>query len=195
MRDSIWRALSEDLKANTGGGGTVRGIAALFYNPGFCAVALHRIAARLNSFGKLGQAFGLLVWRLNVILNGCYFNNRAKIAPGLRLPHPIGVVVGADVSIGANVTIYQHVTIGVNENCHALCPTIHADCVIYAGAVIVGAISLGPNAVVGANSFVRINVPEDSLAVGLPAIIKARLRAPIAENGALNTSDRPGGLL
>lgn len=184
MRDSIWSALSEDLKANTGGRGVARGIAALFYNPGFCAIALHRVAARLYDYGKVSRPFAFLVWRLNVTMNGCYFNNRAKVAPGLLLPHPIGVVVGADVSIGPHVTLYQNVTIGVNENSHALCPTIHANCVIYAGAVIVGAISVGPNAVVGANSFVRIDVPEGCLAVGMPAVIKARSGTSTIESRA-----------
>ncbi len=177
MRDSVWRVLSEDLKANTGARGAIRGFAALFYNPGFCAVAFHRIAARLDGHGHIARPFGLILWRLNVTLNGCYLNNRAKIAPGLRLPHPIGVVVGADVFIGPNVTLYQNVTIGVNENSHALCPTVRDNCVIYAGAVIVGAISLGPNAIVGANSFVAISVPENCLAAGAPAVIKARSRA------------------
>jgi serine O-acetyltransferase len=188
MRDSIWRLLSEDLKANTGSRGAARGIAALFYSPGFCAVALHRIATRLDRHGGIGRAFGLLAWRLNVILNGCYFNSGARIAAGLRLPHPIGVVVGANVSIGPNVTLYQNVTIGVNEDLHALCPTIHANCVIYAGAVIVGAIAVGPDAVVGANSFVRIDVPENCLAVGAPAIIKSRSPADI--KGSPNLTDR-----
>jgi serine O-acetyltransferase len=177
MRNSIWRALSSDLEANTGRGGAARGFAALFYHPGFCAIALHRIAARLEQFGAIGRFLGIAVWRLNVMLTGCYLNNRARIAPGLRLPHPIGVVVGADVVVGCNVTLYQNVTLGVSGDLHERCPAIHANCIVYAGAVIVGPISIGPDAVIGANSFVKSDVPRGALAVGAPAAIKRR---PIA---------------
>jgi len=174
MRHTIWRALSEDLKANTGRGGAAHGLAALFYHPGFCAIALHRVATRLDRAGPIGRLLGVFVWRLNVVLTGCYLNNRARIEPGLRLPHPIGVVVGADVIVGRRVTLYQNVTIGVSGEVHEQFPTIHANCIVYAGAVIIGPISVGPNAVVGANSFVKRDVPEGALAVGAPAAIKSR---------------------
>lgn len=182
MKKSFFHVLSEDLRANTGGTGTIRGIAAFFYNPGFCAVALHRVAALLDRL-KFGRPFGLLLWRLNVILNGCYLHSRAICGPGLRLPHPNGVVIASDVAIGPNVTLYQNVTIGVSGNSHALCPTIHAGCVVYTGAVIIGPISLGPNAIVGANSVVTTDVPEHCLAAGVPAVSK---RARQASDTAAN---------
>jgi hypothetical protein len=59
MRKSIWRTLSEDLRANTGRAGKTHALAALFYHPGFCAMALHRVAVRLDGAGPIGRLLGV----------------------------------------------------------------------------------------------------------------------------------------
>jgi serine O-acetyltransferase len=80
----------------------------------------------------------------------------AQIGEGLRLPHPIGVVIGDGVVILSRVTIYQHVTLGVGRGGY---PKVGSDVTIYPGSVIVGELGVGEHAVIGANCFVEAPVP------------------------------------
>jgi serine O-acetyltransferase len=102
----------------------------------------------------------------------CYLSPQAAIGKGLVLPHPTGVVIGDGVTIGNDVTIYQGVTIGASrmgEGALGLYPIIGDGVIIYAGAKIVGNIKIGARSIIGANAVVFENIPEDSVAVGVPA--------------------------
>jgi serine O-acetyltransferase len=81
-----------------------------------------------------------------------------KIGGGLCLIHAFSTEIGA-LSIGTNCTIYQQVTIGGDK--HGI-PIIGDNVTIYSGAVIVGKVTIGNNVVVGANSTVYIDVPDNS---------------------------------
>jgi serine O-acetyltransferase len=85
------------------------------------------------------------------------------------LPHPVGVVISSDSSIGENVSILQNVTIGGNGN--RIAPRIGDNVTIHSGAVVVGDIDIGDGAVIGANSVVLSDVPPDTTVVGTPARI------------------------
>lgn len=107
---------------------------------------------------------------------GCMVSLNATIGPGFSLPYPIGVVIGAGVKIGANCTVHQHVTLGgarMGDWKAGHYPDIGDNVVLFAGAKIVGALTVGDNAVIGANAVVRGSVPADHIAVGIPAIAKA----------------------
>lgn len=84
------------------------------------------------------------------------------------LPHPIGIVVGKNVVLGMNCTIYQNVTIGVGNNKNEQYPIIGDNVIIYANAIIIGGVVVGDNAVIGAGCIVTKNVPADKVAVGSP---------------------------
>lgn len=86
-------------------------------------------------------------------------------------PHPIGIVIARRVKIGDGCKIWQNVTIGNKSYTTEDFPVIGDNVTIYAGAVIVGRITIGSNAVIGANSVVLQNVPNGALAVGNPARI------------------------
>lgn len=81
-------------------------------------------------------------------------------------------MIGAGARIGSNCTIYQQVTVGgarrgdYQANCY---PTVGNDVVLSAGARPLGDIRVGDRVEVGANAVVRSDVPDDSIAVGLPA--------------------------
>ena len=110
----MFKDFIEDTHANLYGKGLLHGLLGLFYNPGLLAVSLYRVSSFLSKRGSLGKFLALIIWRLNVAMNGVYLHWECVIGPGLFLPHPIGVVVGAGARIGRNVTLYQNTTIGMN---------------------------------------------------------------------------------
>jgi serine O-acetyltransferase len=84
-------------------------------------------------------------------------------------PHPVGIVVGSEVRIGRNVTIYQNVSIGRRRQGleeAAEYPTLEDHVTVYAGAVIMGNITIGSHAIIGANAVVSKDVPPKSIAYG-----------------------------
>lgn len=105
---------------------------------------------------------------------GVFVSYRANIGDNLRLPHPVSIVIGDGVNIGSNVTIYQSVTLGgkvIGDWEKNNYPTIGDGTVIFAGAVVIGKVKIGSNCVIGANSVVMSDLPDNSVAVGAPARI------------------------
>ena len=83
--------------------------------------------------------------------------------------------IHARAVIGKDCKIFQGVTIGSkwsNGIYSGGAPHIGNNVMIGAGAVILGDISVGDNSIIGANAVVIHNVPENSFAVGVPAVIK-----------------------
>jgi serine O-acetyltransferase len=142
--------------------------------PAFKTMVLARLATRLAKRGKLGKGLGRLVWRWNVASSACYISFDADIGDGLLLPHPTGIVIGDDVRIGEGVTIYQNVTLGRANAEQSSYPVIGDGVIIYAGAVIVGAVTVGAGAVVAANSVVNRDVPPGAVVGGVPAKVLVR---------------------
>jgi serine O-acetyltransferase len=81
-------------------------------------------------------------------------------------PHPVGIVIGDGAVIGHGVRIYQNVTLGLTQNGVGGYPTIEDDVSIYAGAVVIGGITVGAGSVIGANAIVSRDVPAGSVVVG-----------------------------
>lgn len=109
--------------------------------------------------------------------HGIFISARAEIADTAFFPHPFGIVIGEGVKVGSGATIYQHVTIGGARLGDALArkyPVVGEEVVIFAGAVVVGDISVGRGAVIGANSVVTASVPDGATAVGAPARVVKR---------------------
>jgi serine O-acetyltransferase len=88
----------------------------------------------------------------------------------VRFPHPIGIVIGDGVRVGRDVRIYQNVTIGLTENIVGAeehdYPVIDDGVFVYAGAVIIGAITIGKGSVIGANAVINRDIPPDCIAFG-----------------------------
>ena len=95
--------------------------------------------------------------------------NVDKCGPGLFIQHGFSTTVSAD-EIGANCWINQHVVIGYANNSIGR-PTIGDNVTINAGAKILGAVKIGNNSRVGANSVVLSDVPPDVTVIGVPASI------------------------
>lgn len=105
---------------------------------------------------------------------GCDISYKASIGKGLKLPHPIGIVIGEGVVIKDNVKIWHQVTLGSHgRSGHELqYPLIDEGTKIFAGAKIIGGVRVGRNAVIGANAVVNIDVPDGATAVGIPCRIR-----------------------
>lgn len=108
----------------------------------------------------------------------------------VHFPHPVGIVIGDGVHIGRNVYIYQNVTIGLLEKAAKgevpKYPTLGDEVVVYAGAVIVGGISIGHRSIIGANAVISRDVPSDSIAYGHNQF-KARKAGDVRRDPTTNT--------
>lgn len=103
---------------------------------------------------------------------GCFVQPGARIGPGLRLPHPNGIVIGQGARVGARCAIYHQVTLGGARSGDWQAnryPDVRDGVTIFAGAKLIGAITVGDGAVIGANAVVNRDVPAHSVAVGIPA--------------------------
>jgi len=144
---------------------------------------LNRFISRLRSDGlfltlhlTLGYLTGVnlinfynaLRFREHRIITSCDLS--ILLPRSTQLPHPIGIVIGHDAKVGANVRIQQHVTLGrpVPEELAGY-PTVQDDVVIGTGATILGDITIGEGATIGANSVVLDDVAPGSTVAGTPA--------------------------
>jgi serine O-acetyltransferase len=126
-------------------------------NPCLHATVLLRLATR-------GARPLLAFWRtLLIAKHSIDVHPDIEIGPGLELPHPVGIVFGAGVRIGRNVTIFHHVTLGFIYDhppgtARPGCPTIGDDVVIYTQSILIGPITIGERAVIGAGSWISKDV-------------------------------------
>jgi serine O-acetyltransferase len=142
------------------------------------AVFFFRLAQSASSRSRL---LGLLVRYLAQVITGCSISTEASIGPGLSLPHPTGVVIGARCRLGSNVKLMQGVTVGASSEGS---PTIGDHVYVGPGAKVLGKVEVGPYASIGANAVVIEDVPEQSFVAGVPArVIRRSRHAPVADGG------------
>ncbi len=150
--------------------------------PGFHAICFHRVAHWL--YKKRLRLIARLVSHLSRQLTGIEIHPGATIKEGFFIDHGMGVVIGETTEIGYNVTLYQGVTLGgTGKEKGKRHPTIGNNVVISADATILGAITVGDNARVGAGAVVINSVPPDSTVVGVPGRVvkKEGKRIPIID--------------
>jgi serine O-acetyltransferase len=114
----------------------------------------------------------VLRYRMWSIVTGADIPLNCCLGGGLLMPHPNGIVIHPDAQIGPNCLLFQQVTIGTRDDGRA--PRIDGHVDIGAGAKIIGAVTIGRHAKIGANSVVLEDVPEGATAVGIPARIVGR---------------------
>jgi serine O-acetyltransferase len=135
--------------------------------PGVHALLGHRLAHRLHGAGV--PVVPRLMSTATRAATGIEIHPAARIGDGFFIDHGSGVVVGETAEIGDNVTLYQGVTLGgtgfATGKRH---PTIEDNVTIGSGAKLLGPITIGHGAKVGANSVVIHDVPPNSTVVGNP---------------------------
>lgn len=138
--------------------------------PGIHAVALHRVSHFFhnNDLKFLGRAIS----QFSRFLTGIEIHPGAVIGKRLFIDHGTGIVIGETTRIGDDVTLFHQVTLGgTGKSTGKRHPTIKNNVMVSAGAKILGAVVIGENSKIGANSIVLGNVPKNATAVGIPAKI------------------------
>ncbi|MFN0074169.1 MAG: serine O-acetyltransferase [Chloroflexota bacterium] len=143
----------------------------LFYSfCGFRAGLLYRLSHAAHQRGL--HVLPQLLAQLNIMLHGIDIPASVPIGPRLYIPHPVGTTVMAQ-RIGSDLTLVSGITIGMRNE--LAFPTIGDNVFIGAGARVLGGITVGSNVKIGANAVVLRDVPEHSVALGVPAVIRSSL--------------------
>src|SRR3954468_8971402 len=135
--------------------------------PGLHALLAHRVAHALVAAGVPGAPRAIPYVARAV--TGIEIHPAARIGDGLFIDHGIGVVIGETAELGANVTLYQGVTLGgTGFETGKRHPTVQDNVTIGSGAKLLGPITVGHGAKIGANIVVIHDVPPNSTVVGNP---------------------------
>ena len=143
--------------------------------PGAKAVFFHKIA-NFFAIAKF-HLVARIISQFSRFLTGIEIHPKANMGKNLFIDHGMGVVIGETSEIGDNVTIYHMATLGgispsVNSNEQRNIkrhPTLKDNVVVGSGAQILGPVTVGKNAKIGANAVVTKDVPENAVMVGIPA--------------------------
>ena len=143
--------------------------------PGVKAVFFHRIA-NFFSTAKF-DLIARIISQFSRFITGIEIHPKAKIGKNLFIDHGMGVVIGETSEIGDNVTIYHMVTLGGiapsinsdNQRNVKRHPTIENEVVIGSGAQVLGPVTVGCCAKIGANAVITKDVQEKAVMVGIPA--------------------------
>jgi len=105
--------------------------------------------------------------KLNSIVNACVIGRGTEFGPGFVIIHSHGIVINGKVRGGSNVHLEHEVTIG--DSGAGACPVLGSNVYVGAGAKLIGPVSIGDGARVGANAVVVKDVEPDTTVVGIPA--------------------------
>jgi serine O-acetyltransferase len=135
--------------------------------PGIHALLAYRLAHAMHESGV--PLLPRVISQLARAFTGIEIHPAAHIGKGLFIDHGMGVVIGETADIGDDVTLYQGVTLGgtgfATGKRH---PTVEDNVTIGSGAKLLGPITVGHGAKIGANSVVITDVPSHSTVVGNP---------------------------
>jgi serine O-acetyltransferase len=146
---------------------------ALVYS-GLHAIWSHRVAHHMWARPALRGAARMLS-QLTRFLTGIEIHPGATIGRRFFIDHGMGVVIGETAEIGEDVMLYHGVTLGGRSLEHGKRhPTIGDRVTVGAGAKVLGPVHIGNDSAVGANAVVTHDVPSDSIATGIPAVVRAR---------------------
>jgi serine O-acetyltransferase len=143
---------------------------------GFWALAVHRFGAWRYGigFGPARKAASLVykvLFKVIQIATGIELPCEALVGRGCRIDHFGGIIVSGYARIGDGCVIRQGVTVGLRHVDDPTAPRIGDRVDIGAGAKLLGPITIGEGAVIGANAVVLRDVPAGAVAVGIPARI------------------------
>lgn len=162
IREDIQTVLRKDPAART--------VLEVLTYAGFWAIVSHRVA---HTLWRRGMKFpARLLSQITRVATGVEIHPGATIGRRFFIDHGMGVVIGETAEIGDDVLMYHQVTLGGTSlekvKRH---PTIGNNVLIGMGAKVIGAITVGDNARIGANAVVTRPVPANATVVGIPGKI------------------------
>jgi len=154
--------------------------------PGITAIIHHRIAHVLYHLGT--PLIARIIAEIAHSTTGIDIHPGAQIGESFFIDHGTGVVIGETAIIGRRVRLYQAVTLGAKRfpkddngalvKGNARHPIVEDDVVVYAGATILGRVTIGRGSTIGGNVWLTHSVPPDS------NITQAHVRSELFEGGA-----------
>lgn len=165
----MFENIREDLSAHGGNWGA----------QGFWVLVVYRFGrwrygVRPLLLRKLCSLVYKILFKLSQILTGIELPCEVQIGRNFVIDHFGGIVISGYTRIGDNCRIRTGVVIGLQRIEEPCAPVIGNNVDVGVGAKILGPISIGNNVVIGANAVVISDVPDNSIAVGIPAVIKPR---------------------
>jgi serine O-acetyltransferase len=169
---SIRALLDSDIRAAFEGDPAARSAdEVLVCYPGITAITHHRIAHQLHKLGV--PLIARIISEIAHSATGIDIHPGAQIGESFFIDHGTGVVIGETTIIGRHVRLYQAVTLGAKRfdteadgtlvKGNARHPIVEDDVVIYAGATILGRITIGQGSVIGGNVWLTQSVPAESV--------------------------------
>lgn len=158
--------------------------------PGLRAIVAHRVIHALHraKVPLLPRFLG----SISRFFTGIEIDPGATIGKGVFIDHGMGVVIGETAEIGDGCTIYQGVTLGgtslLRTKRH---PTLGRNVSVGSGAAVIGAITVGDGAKIGANSVVVKDVPPNATVVGIPGRVVLQDGKPLAVNELRPRAEMP----
>lgn len=177
----MFSAIRDDLQAAVTRDPAARGVLDVWLSyPGFHAIVVHRFIHALHRTGL--PLLPRWLAHINRFWTGIEIHPNAAIGPGFFIDHGMGVVIGETAIVGKNCTLYQGVTLGGTSSSHGKRhPTLEDNVTIGAGAILLGAVTIGEGAKIGSGSVVVRDVPAHATAVGIPARVVMREGKPVPE--------------
>ncbi|MEZ0052457.1 serine O-acetyltransferase [Mycobacterium sp. MAA66] len=172
---TLWSAVREDLTNARSHDPASRGDLenALVYS-GLHAIWSYRVAHQMWERPALRGPARVLA-QLTRLLTGIEIHPGATIGRRFFIDHGMGVVIGETTEIGDDVMLYHGVTLGGRSlNQGKRHPTLGNRVTIGAGAKVLGPVKIGDDSAIGANAVVTHDVPADSIATGIPALVRPR---------------------
>lgn len=148
-----------------------------------------RYTVKLSILRKILSFIYKALKLLSQILTGIDLACEVNVGRRFRIEHFGGIVISGDTVFGDDVVIRNNVTVGLRRTGIRGAPVFGNRVDIGAGAVVLGDIHIGDDVSIGANAVVLSDVPPNSIAVGVPAVIRPKKeRAPKAQEQTANTA-------
>ena len=141
----------------------------------------HYFMSRKYRLLHMGSKFFFKIYQY---ICGIHMDEHCQVGGGIIFEHHSNIAISVGSTLGDNVTIFQGCTIGKNfGGKHCGYPTIGNNVILFAGCKVLGKIKVGNNVIVGANSVVTHDVPDNCVVAGVPAkIISTDFRTAIQKN-------------
>lgn len=147
------------------------------YSPAILACVLYRLAHGAARRGRLGRIVSQGISLASLLLTGAEIHALAQIGPRLRIPHAVGITVGAGVVAGEQLTLFGSTNLGAAHS-DGKFPRLGDRVTLGVKASVLGAVRVGSDVFVGAHAVVVSDIPDGHTVVGVPA--RSRTTVPDA---------------